>query len=189
MTRIWNISVSFDSERRCSAHWLFAVKWSSIVPNFFSSDCYLSSGLVGRLSAGFLFHIRPFTGPRTPEPHDITCGTQSDLFFSHTLFLVLFLHNPPPFVRKREVWWLFQREWEVCMEYVPQRELHHFGNILTSWDFCTMWMMKYLYKPENLNREGKQLLTNSMGNYNHPRFYYLFLDYQKDGFLSNPTTN
>lgn len=57
----------------------------------------MQSNLASRLSAGFLFHIRPsFTGPSTLQPYDITCGPQSDLLFSHTLFLVLFLHLPAP---------------------------------------------------------------------------------------------
>ena len=43
--------------------------------------CRLASA--SRLSPGVLFHFCPsFTGPRTPQPHDITCGTR----FSLTLY-------------------------------------------------------------------------------------------------------
>ncbi len=99
-------------------------------PHFLESRlCYLSSSLASRLSAGFLFHIRPsFTGPSTLQPYDITCGPKSDLLFSHTLFLVLLLHcTPPPsfFCKKKRSLMAFpERVGGMCVEYVPLWELY-----------------------------------------------------------------
>lgn len=114
----------------------------SIVPLSFleSRLCYLSSSLAGRLSAGFLFHIRPsFTGPSTLQPYDITCGPQSELLFSHTLFLVLFLH-PPLFCKKKRSLMAFpERVGGVCVLNMflcgsthKQRFLHfeHFASVI-----------------------------------------------------------
>lgn len=125
MTCIWN-SLSHSSfwfrkrEAGCSAHWLLAVKLMSpspvSSPQFFKFRlCYLSSSLAGRLSPGFLFHTRASFLHSTLQPYDITCGPRSDLLFFHTLFLGSFTPSLPSFVSKREVWWLFQREWEVCV--------------------------------------------------------------------------
>lgn len=125
MTCIWN-SLSHSSfwfrkaEAGCSAHWLLAVKL--MVPSPVSSPqffkfrlCYLSSSLAGRLSPGFLFQSRASFLLSVLLPYDITCGPRSNLLFFHTLFLGSSPPLPPAFVSKREVWWLFQREWEVCV--------------------------------------------------------------------------
>lgn len=135
MTCIWNIfsHSSFWFRKRetgCSAHWLLAVKLMVpsplLSPQFSESRlCYLSSSPVGRLSAGFLFHVLHWS-QHTPARWYHLWVTGRLAFLSHSI-----LGSPPShplsvFCKKKRSLMAFpERVGGVCVWVSPLLECTH----------------------------------------------------------------